>query len=348
VGKKITIDKPGIVDSMKKQWSCEWQEGGLTFGTGHLHVCCIWHHLTKGWPPLIENFDGGPLLPKLIVGRRAELNRRNQDPLRDPLCAGCSRLQCKTWRKRKFLFDLLNFSHFTKCQLKCKYCFITKPGFKHHQNPIRLTPVLDDMIKRKMLSPKSSALWGGGEPTILPDFDEIFTLLEDFGSLQVLNTNGVRLSGEVVNRLSRGRVSVVVSVDAGTRSTYRVIKGVDVFDQVMKNITTYAEVAPGKVAAKIILIEENAQEVDRFLDTIQKAGVTHVIADMDAATSSPSEEIIMAARRLVEHCKQRGMWYQVGACGIQGFPEVGFRQRVLERKSQFIRRVFDILGIRLK
>jgi len=90
------------------------------------------------------------------------------------------------------------------------------------------------------------------------------------------------------------------------------------------------------------LLEENAQEVNQFLDTIQKAGVKRVIADMDAAISSPSEQIIMAARRLVKICKKRGMWHQVGASGIQGFPEVGFRQRVLRRKPQFIRRVMSI------
>jgi sulfatase maturation enzyme AslB (radical SAM superfamily) len=342
------MDGVGISDSMKKHWSCEWQEGGLTFGTHHLYVCCIWHHLTRGWPPLIENFDGGPLLPELIVSRRTELNRRNQHPARDPLCLGCDRLRYETWPEKKYLFDLLNFTHFTKCQLKCTYCFSAKPGFEHHQNPIRLAPVLEDMIKREMLSPISEALWGGGEPTILPDFDEIFSLLEDFGTCQVLNTNGVRFSHEVLNRLPRGKVSVIVSVDAGTRSTYSAIKGLDVFNQVLKNITRYAEVAPDNVAAKIILIEENAQEVDQFLDTIQKAGVTRVIADMDAATSAPSEQIIMAARRLVKICKKRGMWHQVGACGILGFPEVGFSQRVLARKSQFIRRVRDILGMTSK
>ena len=333
---------------MKERWSCEWQEGGLTFGTHHLHVCCIWHHLTRGWPPLIENYDGSPILPELVASRRAELNRRNQDSGRDSQCLGCSRLGYKAWPEKKFLFDLLNFTHFTKCQLKCKYCFITKPGFEHHQNPIKLAPVLEDLIKRELLSPTSEALWGGGEPAILPDFDQILSLLDDYGVFQVLNTNGIRLSREVLNRLSGERLTVTISIDAGTRETYGVIKGVDKFNQVVQNITRYAEVAPNNVIAKIIIIEENAQEIDQFIDTIQKAGVTRVIADMDAATSSPSELIIIAARRLAKACKKRGIWHEVGACGVLGFPEVGFKQRVLKKKSQFIRKALSFIGMTSK
>ena len=102
--------------------SCPWIEGGLVFGQGMFHVCCIAHHEAGGWMP-IAPFDQNSTVPLAAVRQvRDELRRANQRDGHER-CRGCANLRRQRWTPRH-VFDTLNFSHFTQCNLECGYCYL--------------------------------------------------------------------------------------------------------------------------------------------------------------------------------------------------------------------------------
>jgi sulfatase maturation enzyme AslB (radical SAM superfamily) len=302
-------------------WSCQWQEGGLAFTSPAIRVCCVSHHETLGGPLLIHRYDGEKLNLIQLLEEKDTIILRNQQPARNASCAGCGMLEKKKWPVRKYPFDLINFSHFTRCNLKCSYCYIMKPGFVHSDKPYRVLPVVRDLIADKLLDPNATILWGGGEPTILEEFEDLFDLLQAHGTWQTVCTNGVVLSPAILAALPTMRGEILISIDAGTRATFKELKGVDAFDRVRQSLREYASVSREKVTAKIILARQNCGEVMEFLDCIERAGVRTIRVDVDNYAPVLAPEVVKGGSLLCKEAKRRGMRVLVGGCGSSGHPE---------------------------
>jgi sulfatase maturation enzyme AslB (radical SAM superfamily) len=302
-------------------WSCEWLEGGLTFSSQSLHACCVTHHDGLGAVKLAAPYAGERLNERELLATRDAVTLRNQQPSRDSACAGCGMLKLEKWPVRKYSFDLVNLSHFTKCNLKCYYCYSTAPGFIRSNKPYRILPIVQQLVSDKLLSPEGAILWGGGEPTLLQEFDEVFDFLQAYGTRQMIHTNAVILSRAILAALPTMKGSILTSVDAGTRETFKKIKGVNAFDRVLRNLREYAHAASAKVTAKIILTPENCGEVMEFLDAIEDIGVRAIRVDVDNFAPVLTPEIVDAAKRLATEARLRGMRVDVGGAGLSGHPE---------------------------
>jgi hypothetical protein len=87
----------------------------------------------------------------------------------------------------------------------------------------------------------TEAFWGGGEPTLLADFEQTITVLNQHDAKQVLNTNCLQYSDSIEKSLVRSpATSLTCSIDAGSAETYRSVKGADCFDYVRENLARYA------------------------------------------------------------------------------------------------------------
>jgi organic radical activating enzyme len=332
-------------------YSCPWIEGGLVFFPQSLHACCIAHHDGRGWPVLVEKFAGESLpLEEILVGRQ-NLIVSNQKPEHDPACRGCSFLQKRRWKPKKFLFDHLNFSHFTRCNLKCTYCWSTQPGFVHVTENVNLVPFLKMMIEKGLLARHSSVLWGGGEPTILPEFESMFSLLANHGAFQTLNTNAVLKSKVILQWLPVSRFKVVVSIDAGTPETYQKIKGANAFAKVWANVREYAHIGRQRVFVKYLFDDHNCSEVDFFIDQINKAKIAMVFADVDGRINPIPQEIIEAAGLLSYELRRRGIWFGAMGVGANAHPGQLWPQKVaavhrrLSREKQSNSAISEWVGL---
>lgn len=112
----------------------------------------------------------------------------------------------------------------------------------------------------------------------MDEFDELIDLLLDNGFRNIrINTSGIKYSKSIERGLKQGKISVVISTDAGYRETYEKIKGVKTYDVVMRNISEYAKAANnGKLLmVKYIVIpgvNDNYREIDKWFEEVIKSG----------------------------------------------------------------------------
>ena len=155
------------------------------------------------------------------------------------------------------------------CNLNCTYCFFIDKRSKLHNvsAPYSVLPSIEFLIKNKdiLLTKDCEFCWGGGESTILPEFEKVARLLADEGYKQILNTNGTVYSEGWAYALSKSKETIFnISIDAGTPETYKKIKGRDMFDVVWSNIAKYQSVAKSKYSfrAKYIVMEYNRKKIE--------------------------------------------------------------------------------------
>lgn len=295
--------------------SCPWIEGGVSFIPGRLRVCPN-SHAGGGTPGLVA-FSEGPLPVSEIVAQRDIIRRANRLDCFVP-CAKCAFRVTRSWKSREHLFDLVCIAHATACNLACAYCH-SIPEARYLQNPNsvpRLYPTFARLIADGLLAPKARIQWGGGEPTILREFDALFGLLSRHGADSEVYSSGVRIPEVLIDALIENRAGVMVSLDAGTADTYARIKGRAAFDRVVANVARYARANPGRTLLKMILSSQNLDEVCGFLDVAEKAGVRIVCFDTMMFRDRVDESVIAAAARFQLEAAKRGLECRGGEVGL--------------------------------
>jgi molybdenum cofactor biosynthesis enzyme MoaA len=127
------------------------------------------------------------------------------------------------------------------------------------------------------------------------------------GEYQVLiATNGTIFSQAIADSLRKGRTNIIVSVDAVNRTVYKTIKGKDFCHQVWENIKKYAEIDGTRVIPKMIIMEENAEEIEAFIQRSIESGVKSVMFDYDLNTV-PDQKTIDAMKRFKKYCDDHGI-----------------------------------------
>jgi MoaA/NifB/PqqE/SkfB family radical SAM enzyme len=273
----------------KEYYSCEQIEAGLNMQSDFLTFCCSSH--AKAGNPYIAQFNGGKLPADIILRERQKLIQKNQSQTPHPSCRNCPFLIKKVWAQKEYMLRSITINTFTVCNLRCDYCYTLKSEYKHYkQNSYALLPIFTDAIQNKYLAHDTTIFWGGGEPTILKDFEELGLFLLQHNVYQFVNTNGIIYSEFIEAALREKRVNIQISVDSGTRESYRKIKGKDVFEQVWNNIQRYS--IAGTVFVKYILKENNSddREVKEFIHQCQIRGVKHIIVAPESVEFS--KEII--------------------------------------------------------
>lgn len=119
------------------------------------------------------------------------------------------------------------------CNNHCNYCtygrwdkLSRKPRYMTYDKFIEYVQIL------LQFNVKSIILTGGGEPTLNPDFEKITTYLEKNHIPYGVNTNF-----NILKKIAPKYLKV--SLDASNPKQYKVIRGVDRYTQVIKNIQAY-------------------------------------------------------------------------------------------------------------
>lgn len=307
--------------------SCPWIEGGLSFIPGRLRVCPN-GHLGGGTPGLLP-FEAGELPVDQILKRRDVIRQANRAGCFAP-CAQCAFLEARRWPRQSYAFNLVCIAHATACNLACRYCHAV-PESLHLQNPKSVPSLLatfESLIEQGLLASDARILWGGGEPTMLREFEPLLSLLEGHGAYSEVYTSGVRVSPKLRESLRQDRAGIMVSLDAGTADTYRAIKGRALFDRVVVNVAQYAAVNPGRVILKMILSDDNRGEISSFLDVAERAGVGIVCYDVLVKDGDVDERSIEDAAFFSEASAQRGLECRIGEVGSIFVPGARIEARV--------------------
>ncbi len=293
--------------------SCDHIEHGLYFSTDFVCHCCHLNGKDIENEKILSNYHGEILDWQQILDAKMKKREAHQRGEFSPCCQNCPHLREADWED-EFYVNMLFLSHFTKCNSNCTYCFTAEDkkrfnSFKEYS----ILPVLEDLAKNKSVHFDGTIFITGGEPTELKELDKIIEFFEKNNQQHYfIQTSGIKYSKAIEQILEKGKATVTVSPDAGSKDTYKKIKRVNAFNKVMDNLKKYNEKTKGDsvLVTKYIFVPEindNRKEVDLFFDACQKRNLKNISLDFESGflTMYP-KRIPEMVPQLIKHLQQRG------------------------------------------
>jgi sulfatase maturation enzyme AslB (radical SAM superfamily) len=283
--------------------SCAWIEEKAFVDGRTAKMCCIRNMGNDIVPTLFEIGDPREAAQKLLENKRSLriANQTDKSP-----CHGCFLLKEQEWQARDYLSGIA-ISGFMHCNLACTYCVT------YHYDPTdRGVPTLETLRAWHdigMIRSGSCIEFGGGEPTLHREFDQIAAFAFERGIKMRVYTNAVGVSKSLLEGLRKGLAHLVISVDAGTPETYRRIKKKDVLHRVWDSIKTYAAIAPDEVLVKYIVMDSNRSksELDAFFEQARRAGAKTFMPSVNVFQNQQSSgELSAPVKRAIAYLLKHG------------------------------------------
>ncbi len=271
---------------MPEYISCEWIEGGMDFDVGvygsNIMMCCYVSCPGGGNIMLKRDFDGSPIDWEKFWELKNHYKNIQKSGETIKECTDCVFLRKDNWRDENYI-DSIIFDHFTHCNCDCVYCYTHEDKKKYNSvKSYNILPVIKDMVERKIFIPGGQIGFGGGEPTMLDEFEDLigYLLEHDFDNISI-PTSGIKYSPVIEKGVSMGKIHVKNSIDSGSRETFKKIKGVDAYDRVVESMRKYAKakMEDYNVISKYIICpgyNDNKEEVDKWLETCKEIGIEYV------------------------------------------------------------------------
>ena len=173
---------------------------------------------------------------------------------------------------KKFIPSSVDIDLTNICNQDCYYCNsaehrASKPIQKNYTEYIKL---LDQLTTWRVHTPNSFGSLhtitypGGGEPTVLPNYEKVLEHTIDLGFLTALTTNGTKLE-KLINNVSVAKIKkmawIGIDIDAGEEELYEKIRRSltkkSPFNKVMQNAKELVKLG-ANVDFKILLNEHNS------------------------------------------------------------------------------------------
>jgi len=219
-------------------------------------------------PPLfcsVEELAHDVISKDIIIEKRKEYIRMLNDIHSDMDCKRCLMVEHKRYGDISFSrLGHIDLQHYSICNLRCTYCAYTR-------DEMHFPPKYDALSVLQLFSPddvewNAHVDFAGGEPTLL---DNLGKYLEFFRTRRIrvlMFTNAVQFHQSIYDGLADGSLYwVTTSVDAGTPSTFKALRGRDRYLQVLENLSRYAVAGSkgkGMLAVKYIFCESNCSDDD--------------------------------------------------------------------------------------
>lgn len=236
---------------MKKK-TCKWLDsnemGGLLLHRKAVLSCCC-----VGTAVFSEKnkSDFTALTKEEIQNARIKLQENINDDT-TASCKGCPHLIEKEESEINVsTLSFLGVGTFNTCNLRCKYCGFTEEEWNEKLDDVNIKslPIVKNFHNQGMLNDDINLSLSGGEPTLFDDIIETCQFLgENYKYPRVTIASNSTLSdrveklaekmGELPSNLTK---HLVTAFDAGTPETYKLIRGKDLFYDVVNNIITYAK-----------------------------------------------------------------------------------------------------------
>ncbi len=270
-------------------YSCPWIEHGLVFFSYKLAMCCHCGHEGSSQAIIRNNYTGQKIDWDRVFKIKEMYRRFHKKGKINKGCISCPYLKEAQWDNTRYI-DNLYISHFTNCNSKCIYCFAAKhPEDFAKERLYQVLPILKEMYEKSILRPGGIISFGGGEPTLLDEFEDIVTYLLDnyFWGIRA-HTSGIIYSPALARAINEIRGYVVVSVDSGSSETFLKIKQVPCYDKVRETIRKYALQTTflGRylVSAKFIIIpgiNDTTEEIESWMKANYDAGLYTTVLDIE-------------------------------------------------------------------
>ncbi len=157
------------------------------------------------------------------------------------------------------------------CNLRCSHC-LSSSGEPAHGELSREEAL--DLVEQLHRNQVFQINFGGGEPFMRPDFEEILDACHQRGIMTCISTNGTLLDEARVARLAKSRlVAIQVSMDGATRETCDAIRGRGVYDKAIEAIRLLAATRI-PTSINTVLTTQNAGEIPAMYEMAKSLGVS--------------------------------------------------------------------------
>ena len=270
-------------------YSCPWIEHGLVFFKYKLATCCNCAHEGASQALIRNNYVGQRINWDRIFAIKDMYRKFHKKGKIHANCINCPSLKEDRWNNDKYI-DNLYISHWSECNSNCIYCYAAhnSDDFKGEAR-YNVLPLLKEMFYSGYLRAGGLISFGGGEPTVLKEFEDIITFLLDnyFYGIRV-HTSGIKYSPALARAINEIRGYVVVSVDAGDSETYKKIKRIDKYNEVRETIRKYALhtifLSRYFVSAKYIIIpgiNDTKEQLENWLQANYDSGLFTTVLDLE-------------------------------------------------------------------
>lgn len=244
--------------------TCCKLESGLNLTIKGLRAC------TRGalMPPLFctpDEIAQGTITKAFIIEKRKEYIRMLNVDQSDMDCKSCLMVEHKRYGDISFSrLGHVDLQHYSICNLRCSYCAYTRDDMHY-------PPQYDALAVLRLFSPEevewnAHVDFAGGEPTLLENLEEYLDFFHNRRIRVLMFTNAIEFHQAIYDGLEDGSIYfVTTSVDAGTPSTYKALRGQDKYLQVMENLSRYAVAGSkgkGMLAVKYIFCDSNCSDDD--------------------------------------------------------------------------------------
>ena len=212
-----------------------------------------------------EELTKGKITKDLIIERRKRLIAMLNDNYSAMDCKDCLMVEHKRYGDISFSrLDHMDLQNYSICNLRCRYCYYTVKN-------VHVPPRYDALeVLRQFLT--EDIVWNahvdfaGGEPTLLENLAEYLEFFRTRRIRVLMFTNAVLFHQAIYDGLADGSIYwVVTSLDAGTPSTFKALRGRDHYLRVLENLSRYAAAGSkgrGMLAVKYILCDSNCGDDD--------------------------------------------------------------------------------------
>lgn len=204
------------------------------------------------------------------------------------------------------------------CNNKCKYCTYNRWNIDRSK---RKYVTYDEFVRNveilKNMGVKSVILTGGGEPMLNPDFEKITAYLDEIQMPYGINTN--------FNILKKCNPTYLkVSLDVGNKKDYKEIRGVDTFENVIRNIQKFAKIKTDKTKLGVQCVVNNLEDIYKFYALAKNLDVDYIVfrpiestsgkfykEDKNKSISQIAIKILKGLQELDDRIKINYKWYEL-------------------------------------
>ena len=162
-------------------------------------------------------------------------------------------------------------------------------------------------------------LHGLGEPLLNKDLPRMIRYLKERGTYVLFNSNGILLNAKRGQALiDAGLDEYRLSMDGATRETYALVRGVDAFDKIWRNVKAFIAMQKAQDAAKpafslwFTAMRENLHELPALIDLADANGVREIylqrLVYFEEGLAQSKQALFRRSTReeleLVRHCEQ--------------------------------------------
>jgi [mycofactocin precursor peptide]-tyrosine decarboxylase / 3-amino-5-[(4-hydroxyphenyl)methyl]-4,4-dimethylpyrrolidin-2-one synthase len=157
------------------------------------------------------------------------------------------------------------------CNLRCSHC-LSASG-EPARDELSTAEALD-LVEQLHEQRVFQINFGGGEPFMRPDFEEILAACHNRGIMTCISTNGTLLDAARVARLSRNRlVAIQVSLDGANSDTCDAVRGKGVFARAVEAVKLLAA-SSIPTSINTVLTTHNASEIPAMYALAKSLGVS--------------------------------------------------------------------------